>query len=186
MGQMRISLLAPAAIFIIPNILFAQDAKFRTSYSGALFVTPINTPVRFVPNPDFEPVLSTSIEYLFPKARSLGYELSGGSYPDGDREETNVQFGIRRFFKPTAPIGAYWEMVMMGGVSQIVGSSEQADPLIGFGLRLGSVRTTRFGDLAFEYGGGPTVVQMHGQTQLRAEFFFGIGLLLGKEIMIEH
>ena len=29
------------------------------------------------------------------------------------------------------------------------------------------------GDLAFEYGGGPTVILIGGQTQLRAEFFAG-------------
>lgn len=183
---MRISLLAVVVISSIAGILRAQDATFRTTYSSAIFVTPINTAIRFVPNPDFEPLVSASLEYSFPKTSSLGYELSGGFYPSFDREEMIAQFGIRRFFKPTAPIGAYWEIAMMGGVSQLISSTNQPDPLVGIGLRFGSVRTTRFGDFSFEYGGGPLVVHILGQTQLRAEFFFGIGFLLGKEIEIEH
>ena len=183
---MRISLVASVAALCIPSILLAQDATFRTSYSGALFVTPINTAIRFVPNPDFEPLLSASLEYSFPKTASLGYELSGGFYPSFDRAEMTGQFGVRRFFKPTAPLGAYWEIVMIGGVSQMISSTDQPDPLVGLGLRFGSVRITRFGDLAFEYGGGPSVVHILGQTQLRAEFFFGMGFLLGKQIEIEH
>ncbi|MFI5201266.1 MAG: hypothetical protein ACHQNE_02640 [Candidatus Kapaibacterium sp.] len=163
----------------------AQDATFRTTYSGAIVVTPINTNILFLPNQDFEPLLSGSIEYSFLKTDKLGYELAGGYYPYPDRAEITAQFGIRRFFKATAPIGAYWEMTMMGGVSQSP-SAEFADPLFGLGLRLGSLRTTRFGDLGFEYGGGPTVMLYRGQTQVRAEFFFGIGFLLGKEILIEH
>ncbi len=178
-----------AALLILigfSGLVRAQDATFRTTYSGAFFVTPINTNVQLAPHPDFEPLVSGSIEYAIPKTDALGYELSGGYYPYLDRSEITAQFGIRKFFKPTDPVGAYWEMLMMGGVSQIANSQEQPDPLWGIGLRLGSVRTTRFGDLAFEYGGGPTIIQMRGQTQVRAEFYFGIGLLLGKEIWIDH
>jgi hypothetical protein len=166
----------------------AQHAEFHTTYTGAIIATPINTSILFTPHQDFQPVLSGSIEYSFPKTGRLGFELSGGYYPYGDRSEATVQFGIRRFFAAAtpdraAPVGAYWEMLMMGGVSGAELST--ADPLLGLGLRFGSLRTSRFGDLAYEYGAGPTVVLLSGQTQVRATFFFGLGLMLGHNQIIE-
>ncbi|HEY3874357.1 MAG TPA: hypothetical protein VGM92_02690 [Candidatus Kapabacteria bacterium] len=167
------------------EVLRAQDPQFVTSYTGAIFVTPVNTNIVFIPNPGFEPLVSGSIEYSIPKTDRLGYEISGGMYPYFDRNEMVAQFGIRRFFKATAPAGGYWEMTVIGGMSQESATPDFQDALFGLGLRLGSIRTTRFGNLAFEYGGGPTVLIYNGQTQLRAEFFFGIGLMLGKQVTIE-
>jgi hypothetical protein len=173
-------------VLFLPFSLRAQDANFRTTYSGALIVTPINTNFQFTPDQDLQPVLSGSIEYSFPKTDKLGFEISGGVYPYGYRSEATLQFGIRRFFAHAAPAGGYWEMMTIGGLSGKNLSELHADALFGLGLRLGSIRTTRFGDFAFEYGGGPTIVQVGGQTQLRAEFFFGLGWMLGKDVVIEH
>ena len=168
------------------SAVHAQPSTFRTSYSGVLIVTPINTDVLFAPRQDFQPVLSGSIEYSFPKTGRLGFELSGGYYPYFDHAEVTTQFGIRRFFSARAPVGGYWEMLAMGGVSQGPLLTGNAVPLFGVGVRLGSMRTTRFGDLAFEYGGGPTLVLTGGETQLRATFFFGLGWMLGHEVSIER
>jgi hypothetical protein len=174
------------ALLAVPLLAKAQDANFRTVYSGALIATPINTNLLFTPHQEFQPLLSGSIEYSFLKTDKLGLEFSAGIYPYGDRVEETVQFGIRRFFAKAAPVGGYWEMMMVGGLSGKDLNDNHSDLLFGLGLRLGSIRTTRFGDFAFEYGGGPTIVQTQGQTQLRAEFFFGFGFLLGHDIMIEH
>src|ERR1700733_9776359 len=174
-------------IAAISSTARAQSADFHTTYTGAIMITPINTNAIFLPRQDFQPVLSGSMEYSFPKTGRLGFELSGGYYPYGDRTEATIQFGIRRFFAaPTpdraAPVGAYWEMLMMGGGSGADLST--ADPLLGLGLRFGSLRSSRFGGFAFEYGAGPTVVLLDGQTQLRATFFFGIGFMVGHEEII--
>jgi hypothetical protein len=173
-------------LFFLPLSLRAQDANFRTTYSGALIVTPVNTNFQFTPDQDLQPILSGSIEYSFHKTDRLGFEFSGGFYPYGDRMEEVLHFGIRRFFAHAAPIGGYWEMMTVGGVTQNPEMTNTAEPLFGIGLRLGSLRTTLFGDFAFEYGGGPTLVLTGGQTQLRAEFFFGLGWMLGKDIVIER
>ncbi len=168
------------------QVATGQPASFHASYSGALIVTPINTDILFAPHQDFQPVLSGSIEYSFPRSDRLGYEFSAGYYPYGDRSEAIAQFGLRRFFHSRAPIGSYWEMVTQGGVVQGPNLTGAAEPLFGLGLRLGSMRTTRFGDFAFEYGGGPTLVLTGGETQLRANFFFGLGWMLGHEVAIEQ
>ena len=180
--------LAIIVLIAISHAARAQHADFHTTYTGAIIATPINTNVLFLPHQYFQPVLSGSIEYSFAKTGRLGFEFSGGYYPYGDRTEATIQFGIRRFFAaPTpdraAPVGAYWEMLMTGGVSGAQLST--ADPLLGLGLRFGSLRTSRFGNFAFEYGAGPTVVLLSGQTQLRATFFFGLGFMLGHEEIIE-
>ncbi|HWF44995.1 MAG TPA: hypothetical protein VG537_10170 [Candidatus Kapabacteria bacterium] len=167
-----------------PVLAYAQNADWRSTYSSAFFVTPVNTNVMFLPSPDFQPVLSGSIEYSFRKTDRLGFELSGGWYPYFNRDEIIGRFGIRRFSaKSVAPVGSYWEMAAIGGTSFTQGK-EYPDPLIGIGLRLGNIRATRFGDLSFEYGGGPSIILTNGQAQLRAEFFFGLGFLLGHEVII--
>ena len=182
---MRCVLIVIAFLFL-PFLVHAQGANFRTVYSGALILTPINTNLLFAPNQRFDPVLSGSVEYSFPKTDKLGLEFSAGIYPYGDRAEELLQFGIRRFFAREAPVGGYWEMLIIGGATQNPQLTNTAEPLFGLGLHLGSIRTTRFGDLAFEYGGGPAVVLSQGETQLRAEFFFGLGWMLGHDIVIEH
>ncbi|MDP4198901.1 MAG: hypothetical protein Q8922_10835 [Bacteroidota bacterium] len=173
-------------LLIQSGLAQAQTARFRSSYSGALIITPINTNIFFTPFQDFEPVLSGSIEYSFPRSDRLGYEFSAGYYPYWDHSEALMQFGIRRFFHSQAPAGGYWEWITQGGVSQGPNLTGNAEPLFGLGVRLGSVRTTRFGDFAFEYGGGPTLVLTGGETQLRANFFFGLGWMLGHEVNIER
>ena len=179
------SLLVLLGAIGFPGFVRGQGADFCTTYTSAFFITPVNTNAMFLPNPDFQPVLSGSVEYSFRKTDRLGFELSGGFYPYSNRDEIIGRFGIRKFSaKSTAPLGAYWEMTAIGGTSQIHGA-EYPDPLFGIGLELGNIRATRFGDLSFTYGGGPSIILTGGQAQVRAEFFFGLGFLLGHDIMIE-
>ena len=181
-----VRLIVSVGIAMLPNLVRAQGADFRTTYSGAFFITSVNTNVLFLPTQDFQPVLSGSIEYSFPKTSRLGFEFSGGFYPYSDRDEIISRFGIRTFSaKSAAPIGAYWEIAAIGGTSEMHGN-DYPDPLFGIGLQFGSIRTTRFGDLSFEYGGGPSIVLTRGETQVRAEFFFGLGFLLGHDVLIEQ
>lgn len=172
------------SVLALPFAAKAQDPVFKSSYAGALVITPINTNILFAPQQDFQPLVSGSIEYSLPRTGHIGLAIGGGYYPYFDRDEILGQFGIRRFFRETSPVGAYWEMVMQGGAAILNGDYAHADPLFGLGLRLGSLRASRFGDLAFEYGGGPTVVLIGGETQLRMSFFFGLGWLLGHDMTI--
>jgi hypothetical protein len=161
--------------------------QFRNTYAGALILTPINTNLVLAPMQDLQPIVSGSIEWSFPKTEKLGFAIGGGFYPYGDMTEILGRFAIRKFFASAiAPVGGYWEMTAIGGASYINDEITRSEPLFGLALRLGSLRTTRFGDFGFEYGGGPAVILTRGQTQVRAEFFFGIGYLLGHSQVIER
>ena len=162
---------------------------FITRYSSALIVTPINTAVDIAPQSNFDLVFSASAEYSVRKTDHLAYVFAVGYYPYFNRTEGLVSFSLRTFFKKSeAPIGAFFDWSAIAGVEDdratLDHPTPDTQPLFGLGLRLGSLRASRFTSLGFEYGAGTSVVLIGGQPRFRAQLFFGLGFLLGKEVLV--
>ena len=162
---------------------------FQTRYASGLIVTPINTAIDIVPNGMVDLVFSASAEYSIRRAERLAYVFAAGYYPYLHRTEGILTFSLRTFFKNSeAPVGTFLDWNVITGVENdrptAAAPNPETQPLFGFGLRLGSLRDSRFTSFAFEYGAGTSVVLLGGQPQFRAQLFFGIGFLFGKEVLV--
>jgi hypothetical protein len=177
-----------SAIGFVPRLSRAQANTldgFQTKYSSAFVVTPINTMFDIVPNGNVDLVFSASAEFSFRKSAHLGYAIAGGYYPYIDRQEALVSFSLRQFSASSeAPTGGYFDWMAIGGGEKDRNSDRELQPMFGLGIKLGSLRATRFSDFGIEYGASTAVVLIGGQPQFRAAVFFGLGFLLGKEVLV--
>lgn len=165
---------------------FAQTKEgFQTNYSSAAIFTPINASYEFTPLNTLDLVFSWSGEFSWRKSDRLALAFLGGYYPYTNYQEGFLEFAIRRFNdNARAPVGGYWQFGILGGMTELRAPDQKPEPMIGTELRFGSLRASRFGEFAFEYSGGTSVYLAGGRAQVRASFNFGLGLLLGKEVLV--
>jgi len=162
---------------------------FQTRYSSAIVVTPINTSFDIVPNGMVDLIFSLSAEYSIRRSEHLGYVIAGGYYPYLHRTEGLVSFSLRTFTANSeAPAGTFFDWSVIGGAATERPTSTapypEMQPMFGLGVRVGGLRNSRFSWFAFEYGAGTSVVLIGGQPNFRAQLFFGLGFLLGKEVLV--
>jgi hypothetical protein len=174
------------AILLAPPVLHAQSSDaFRTSFSSAFFVTPVNAAINVLPESEIDIPFSLSGEYSFRKAENFAFVFSAGYYPYIDRQESQFGFGFRHFSKSSsAPVGVFTEFSVLAGSSRVIDPPGIAEPFFGIGAKIGNVRTTRFVDFGFEYGVNTSALVLAGKIELRVGAFFGIGYLFGKEILV--
>lgn len=192
---MRLSVLSAAFVMLLTFICLGHasaqplDGGFRSRYSSAVIFTPINTAFDIVPNGRVDLLFSLSAESSFRSSEHLAYVLAGGYYPYDHRTESLLTFSLRAFSAQSeAPTGTFFDGGVIAGFERDR-VTEQAPapetlPMFGVGLRVGGLRNSRFNWFAFEYGAGTSLVFVGGQPQFRAQLFFGLGFLLGREVLV--
>jgi hypothetical protein len=183
---------------IVLLLLFAASSRlsaqtqmegFRSTYTSAITVTPINTAFDIVPNGMVDLVFSLSAEYSLRRSDHLAYAIYGGYYPYLHRTEGTVAFALRTFTAASlAPTGTFFDWSVIAGVENDRPTDVAPNPetlsMFGLGVRVGGLRNSRFNWFAFEYGAGTSVVFIGGRPQFRAQLFFGLGFLLGREVLV--
>jgi len=146
---------------------------------------PVNVVFEAAPNRSLDIVFSTTGEFAFRKNDRIGFAIWGGYYPYTQYQDGMVGFSVRRFNDNSrAPIGGYWDVGVMGGLSKLRYSNANPEPFIGGQLKFGSLRLSRFETFAFEYSGSLAGYIVRGGFQARVTVSFGLGIALGKEVLV--
>lgn len=177
-------------LLTVPTVKAQQLTDgFRSRYSSSIVVTPINTAFDIVPNGMVDLIFSLSAEYSIRRTEHLAYVLAGGYYPYVHRTESLLAFSLRTFTAQSeAPTGTFFDWSVIAGLENDRATTQAPNPetlpMFGLGVRVGGLRNSRFNWFAFEYGAGTSLVLVSGQPQFRAQLFFGLGFLLGKEVLV--
>jgi hypothetical protein len=169
---------------VLPAFSQESERTMQTFYTEALLFTPINMTIGFTPQSRVNPGLSASAEYSIRVGSGNGIGLAAGFHPTPEGHESIGQLTWRMYSAENSPIGSFYEVGAIGGVGRMESNGEMS-PIIGITARMGSLRQSRFGWMSFGYGLGPAVMLVHGKLHARITMNFGLGVLLGKQVVIK-
>ena len=177
------------AIFILLLVVTSAQAQqeqrsMQTVYTEALLFTPINMTIGFLPQSRLNPGVSASAEYAIRVGSSNALALAAGFHPTPEGHESLGQLTWRVYSGENSPLGSFWEFGAIGGAGRLEATGAMT-PIVGITARMGSLRQSRFGWMSFGYGMGPALMLVHGKLHARLTMNFGLGVLLGKEVIIK-